>query len=107
MTQDVEMEPGIPELFGSLDPRTQDSKMDPGIPAIKILRWSPGSQHSKRQDGAHDPSNQDSEMEPGIPALKMLRWEAGEMAQRLRAPTTLAEDPGSIPITHMMAKNNL
>ena len=39
--------------------------------------------------------------------LKIDTSGAGEMAQWLRALSALAEDPGSIPSTHMVAKNPL
>ena len=32
---------------------------------------------------------------------------ASKMAQRFRAPSALAEDPGSVPSTHMVASNFL
>ena len=39
--------------------------------------------------------------------LYKTNFGAGEMIQWLRALTALAEEPGSIPSTHMVAKNHL
>jgi hypothetical protein len=36
---------------------------------------------------------------------KPLVWEAGEMAQQLRVPVALAEDPCEIPSTYKEAHN--
>jgi hypothetical protein len=50
---------------------------------------------------------------PGFHVIQLFiispieNWSAREMAQRLRALSVLAEDPGSVPNTYMVSYNNL